>query len=171
LNSGPGGVAGAFVHEKHFGNKDLPRLAGWWGYEEDERFKMKKEFVPMTGVDAWQLSNFPVLSGAAHLASLEVFTKTNMAALRRKSLKLTGYLEFLLSEINSSKFEIITPKERGCQLSILMKENGRKVFDKITKAGVVADWREPDVIRVAPVPLYNTFEEVWTFADIFKKSL
>lgn len=171
LNSGPGGVAGAFVHEKHFGNKDLPRLAGWWGYEEDERFKMKKEFVPMTGVDAWQLSNFPVLSGAAHLASLEVFTKTNMAALRRKSLKLTGYLEFLLSEINSSKFEIITPKERGCQLSILMKENGRKVFDKITKAGVVADWREPDVIRVAPVPLYNTFEEVWTFADIFKESL
>ena len=173
LNSGPGGIAGAFVHEKHFGNKDLPRLAGWWGYEEDERFKMKKGFIPMAGVDAWQLSNFPVLSGAAHLASLEIFSKTNMAALRRKSLKLTGYAEFLLKEIdpNGKYFEIITPtdpEQRGCQLSILMRSKGKKVFDRITKAGVVADWREPDVIRIAPVPLYNTFEEVWRFANVFK---
>lgn len=169
LNSGPGGIAGAFVHEKHFNNNDLPRLAGWWGYQEDKRFQMKKGFVPMAGVDAWQVSNFPVLSGAAHLASLEVFSKTNMNALRKKSVKLTGYLEFLLNEINSSKFKIITPKDRGCQLSILVDDP--KVFKKITAAGVIADWREPNVIRIAPVPLYNTFEEVWKFAEIFKKSL
>lgn len=173
LNSGPGGVAGAFVHEKHFGNKDLHRLAGWWGYKEDERFQMKKGFVPMYGVDAWQVSNFPVLLGAAHLASLEVFNQTSMKALRKKSVMLTGYAEFLLKEIDPHQkyFRIITPAERGCQLSILMQANGRKIFNKLTKAGVVADWREPDVIRIAPVPLYSTFEEVWTFAQLFKKSL
>jgi len=173
LNSGPGGVAGAFVHEKHFTNKELPRLNGWWGYREDERFRMTKGFVPMTGVDAWQVSNFPVLSGAAHLASLEVFSKTSMKALRKKSLMLTGYAEFLLNELNEDGkyFKIITPPDRGCQLSILMKNNGKKIFDRLTKAGVIADWREPDVIRIAPVPLYNTFEEVWKFAQAFKKAL
>jgi kynureninase len=173
LNSGPGGVAGAFVHEKHFDNRDRVRLAGWWGYKEDERFQMKKGFVPMHGVDAWQLSNFPVLSGAAHLASLEVFSKTNMKALRKKSVMLTDYAEFLLRDIDpeGKYFEIITPAERGCQLSILMKSNGNKVFKKLTKAGVIVDWREPDVIRIAPVPLYNTFEEVWKFGKIFKDSL
>lgn len=173
LNSGPGGVAGAFVHEKHFDNKELPRLAGWWGYEEQQRFKMKKGFVPMRGVDAWQVSNFPVLSGAAHLASLEIFNKTSTKALRKKSVMLTGYAEFLLKEIDPDEkyFKIITPADRGCQLSILMKSNGRKVFDKITKAGIIADWREPDVIRIAPVPLYNKFEEVWQFAQIFSLAI
>ncbi|MEI9917186.1 MAG: kynureninase [Bacteroidota bacterium] len=169
LNSGPGGVAGAFVHEKHFGNKDLPRLSGWWGYNEDERFQMKKGFVPMEGVDAWQLSNFPVLSGAAHLAALEVFDKAGMKKIREKSVLLTGYAEFLLKEINSDQFTIITPEDRGCQLSILVKD--AKVFTKLTKAGVIVDWREPNVVRIAPVPLYNTFEEVWKFAQVFKKSL
>lgn len=173
LNSGPGGIAGAFVHEKHFANKELPRFAGWWGYQEDERFKMMKCFVPMGGVDAWQLSNFPVLSGAAHLASLEIFSKAPMRALRKKSVALTGYAEFLLKEMDpeGKYFEIITPSQRGCQLSILMRSNGKKVFDKLTEAGVIVDWREPDVIRIAPVPLYNTFEEVWRFGQIFKKSL
>jgi kynureninase len=173
LNSGPGGVGGAFIHQKHFNNKDLPRLNGWWGYSEAERFKMQKGFVPMTGVDAWQVSNFPVLSGAAHLASLEIFSKAPMKALRKKSLLLTGYAEFLLNELNEGEkyFKIITPSDRGCQLSVLMTSNGKKVFDKLTKAGVIADWREPDVIRIAPVPLYNTFEEVWKFAQIFKKAL
>jgi kynureninase len=173
LNSGPGGVAGAFVHEKHFGNHDLPRLSGWWGYQEDDRFEMRKGFVPMSGVDAWQLSNFPVLSGAAHLAALEVFDKTNMPALRKKSLLLTDYTEFILKEIdpNENYFTIITPADRGCQLSILMRRNGKNVFDKLTKAGVIADWREPDVVRIAPVPLYNTFAEVWKFGQIFKKCL
>lgn len=171
LNSGPGGVAGAFIHEKHFDNKDLPRLSGWWGHKEDERFQMKKGFIPMQGIDAWQLSNFPVLSGAAHLASLEIFDKVGMKKLRKKSEQLTGYAEFLLKEINDGSFSIITPPDRGCQLSILMKTNGQKVFDRLTKAGVLADWREPDVIRIAPVPLYNTFEEVWRFGQIFKNSL
>lgn len=172
LNSGPGGIAGAFVHESHANNFELPRLAGWWGHNERERFQMKKGFQPMTGADGWQLSNFPVLSGAAQLASLKIFDETNMAELRKKSLKLTNYLEYLLKSIPGwqNYFIIITPSnphERGCQLSLLMKKNGRKIFKRITQAGVIADWREPNVIRVAPVPLYNTFEEVFLFAKIF----
>ncbi len=176
LNSGPGGMAGIFVHEKHAKNFDLPRLAGWWGHTDKERFEMKKGFKPMGGVDGWQVSNFPVLSGAAQLASLEIFDEAGMNNLRKKSFLLTGYLEFLLKSIKnySEYFTIITPSdknERGCQLSLLMKKNGKKVFNKITKAGVIADWREPDVIRVAPVPLYNTFEEIYRFSQIFKFAL
>jgi len=174
LNSGPGGVAGAFVHERHGNNFDLPRLAGWWGHDEKNRFQMKKGFQPMPGVDGWQLSNFPVISGAAQLASLEIFEQAGMKSLHKKSALLTGYLEFLLNEMRSDQFHIITPSnpgERGCQLSILMKQNGKRVFNTLTKSGVVADWREPDVIRVAPVPLYNTFEEVYRFAETFKDAL
>ena len=176
LNSGPGGVAGAFVHERHANNFDLPRLAGWWGHREKERFQMKKGFVPMTGVDGWQLSNFPVLSGAAHLASLELFEKAGIKALRKKSVLLTSYLEFLLDALDSHQnhFTIITPRnpeERGCQLSLVMKGKGRRIFDQITKAGVVADWREPSVIRIAPVPLYNSFEDVYLFSQIFREAL
>ena len=137
---------------------------------------MKKGFKPMPGVDGWQLSNFPVLSGAAQLASLEIFQQAGIKNLRRKSVLLTGFMEYLLMQIDTDGkyFSIITPshpKDRGCQLSILMKQNGRKVFNKIMKAGVLADWRELDVIRVAPVPLYNTFEEVFRFGEIFKKAL
>ncbi|MFZ2905909.1 MAG: kynureninase [Cyclobacteriaceae bacterium] len=174
LNSGPGTVAGAFIHERHATNFELPRLAGWWGHNEAERFQMKKGFKPMPGVDGWQLSNFPVLPGAAQLASLEIFQQAGIKNLRRKSLLLTGYLEFLLNEIKSDAFQIITTdkkEERGCQLSIYMNRNGKKVFNTITRAGVFADWREPGVIRVAPVPLYNTFEEVFRFVEIFKKAL
>lgn len=128
----------------------------------------------MPGVDGWQLSNFPVLTGAAQLASLEIFQQAGIKNLRKKSLLLTGYLEFLLHEIKSDGFQIITTnseEERGCQLSIYMNKSGKKVFNALTKAGVIADWREPNVIRVAPVPLYNTFEEVFRFAEIFKKAL
>jgi kynureninase len=176
LNSGPGGMAGAFVHEKHAKNFELPRLAGWWGHNDKERFQMKKGFQSMDGVDGWQVSNFPVLSGAAQLASLEIFDEAGINNLRKKSLLLTGYLEFLLKSIANHQdyFQIITPadkNERGCQLSLFIKKNGKKVFDKITKAGVIADWREPDVIRVAPVPLYNTFEEVFSFSKIFQNAL
>ncbi len=176
LNSSPGGVAGIFIHERHAANTDLVRLAGWWGHHEKERFHMKKGFMPMPGADGWQLSNFPVLSGAAHLASLELFEKAGMKALRAKSILLTGYLEFLLRAIplNQNYFTIITPSapnERGCQLSILMKKDGKGVFRSLTAAGVIADWREPDVIRIAPVPLYNTFEEVFQFVGIFRKAL
>ena len=176
LNSGPGGVAGAFVHERHANRNDLPRLTGWWGHHEQDRFKMKKGFIPMPGVDGWQLSNFPVLSGAAQLASLELFERAGMKALRKKSLLLTGFLDFLLRGIDpqQKQFVIITPQpaeERGCQLSLLMRKEGRKFFNKISRHGIIADWREPDVIRIAPVPLYNTFQEVYRFAEIFSDAL
>ncbi|MBX2964219.1 MAG: kynureninase [Cyclobacteriaceae bacterium] len=176
LNSGPGGIAGAFVHEKHATSFQLPRFSGWWGHHEKERFQMKKGFVPMPGVDGWQLSNFPVLAGAAHLASLEIFQEAGIKNLKKKSVQLTGYLEFLLKQIDPENniFTILTPSnpnERGCQLSIYMKQNGKRIFSAITKAGVLADWREPNVIRVAPVPLYNTFEEVYRFSEILKKAI
>jgi kynureninase len=176
LNSGPGSVAGAFVHERHAQREDLPRFGGWWGHQEKERFQMKKGFQPMEGVDGWQVSNFPVLSGAAHLASLEIFQKAGMKALRRKSELLTGYLVYLLeaTEGFSSSFYILTPNsgaERGCQVSIYVKENGKKIFNALLKNNVIADWREPGVIRVAPVPLYNTFEEVFKFSELFRKAI
>jgi kynureninase len=176
LNSGPGGVGGAFVHESHSESFQLPRLAGWWGHNETERFQMKKGFKPMPGIDGWQVSNFPVMSGAPHLASLETFDQAGIKALRKKSEMLTGFLEFLLRQANptGNHFTIITPtnpKERGCQLSIFMKSNGKKIFEKLSKAGVLTDWREPSVIRVAPVPLYNTFEEVYKFVSIFQTCL
>lgn len=175
LNSGPGSIAGAFVHKRHADGK-LLRLAGWWGHDEAHRFKMKKGFHPMPGVDGWQLSNFPVLTGAAHLASLAIFEEAGMKALRAKSMLLTGYLSDLLRTIDpeEKKFTMITPSEpasRGCQISILMKQNGRKVFDTITRRGVIADWREPNVIRVAPIPLYNRFADVFHFTEIFADAL
>lgn len=176
LNAGPGALAGAFIHEKYAADKGIPRFAGWWGQNEDERFLMQKGFRPMYGVDGWQLSNVPVLQGAALLASLQIFRKAGMKAIRKKSEMLTAYLEFLLKQIDPAgeKYRIITPGEpegRGCQLSVFMKANGRKVFESIVKAGVIADWREPDVMRLAPVPLYNSFEEVYRFAEIFRKAL
>ena len=137
---------------------------------------MKKGFQPIASVDGWQLSNFPVLSGAAQLASLKIFEQAGMKNLRKKSEQLTGYLEFLLHQIPSFEghFQIITPankNQRGCQVSILMKQNGKRVFNKLTQQNIIADWREPEVIRVAPVPLYNTFEEVFTFVEVFKSAL
>jgi kynureninase len=176
LNSGPGGVAGAFLHERHTTNAGLHRFAGWWGHNEAERFNMKKGFKPMPGIDGWQLSNFPVISGAAQLASLEIFRQAGMKRLRKKSLLLTGYLEFLLKQLDPDQktFTLITPAnplERGCQLSILMKRNGKKIFNSLISSGITADWREPDVIRVAPVPLYNTFEEVFIFAKRLGKTM
>ncbi|MBP6732662.1 MAG: kynureninase, partial [Chitinophagales bacterium] len=174
LNSGPGGVSGVYVHDYHAKNFALPRLAGWWGNDEKTRFKMYKNFVPQPGAAGWQISNAPILSMAAHKASLEIFDKAGMKALRKKSELLTGYLYWLLVESREQKSEnreyrIITPsnpKFRGAQLSIQTNKNGKKLFEKITKAGIIADWREPDVIRVAPTPLYNKFEEVWRFASL-----
>jgi kynureninase len=176
LNSGPGGIAGAFVHEHHHRRTDLHRLAGWWGHRQDERFEMKKGFIPIESVEGWQVSNFPVLTGAAHLASLKLFSEAGIKPLRKKSLLLTGYLEFLLKRIDTAErfIKIITPHEpeqRGCQLSIYIRENGQRIFNEITKAGVIADWREPNVIRVAPVPLYNTFKDVYQFCDILWNAL
>ncbi|MFI5171201.1 MAG: kynureninase [Chitinophagales bacterium] len=170
LNSGPGGVSGVFIHEKHANNNSLPRLSGWWGNEESTRFKMQKGFFPQPGAAGWQMSNAQIFSMAAHKASLDIFDKVGMKNLREKSLKLTAYLEFLLLNGKRKDFKIITPSnknERGCQLSIVMEKDGKKVFDHLNENGVVADWREPDVIRVAPVPLYNTFQDVLRFAEIF----
>lgn len=170
LNSGPGGVSGVFVHDYHSKNATLPRLAGWWGNSEKTRFQMPKHFVPQEGAAGWQLSNAPVMNMAAHKASLEIFDKAGMAAIRKKSELLTGYLAWIIAEEMEKKgkadFKIITPKERGAQLSIQTGKTGKALFKKLTQAGVIADWREPDVIRVAPAPLYNSFEEVFRFAQI-----
>ncbi len=176
LNSGPGGIAGAFIHERHKENKALPRFAGWWGHDEKERFQMKKGFKPMSGVDGWQLSNVPVLAGAANLASLKIFEEVGMTSLRKKSLLLTGYLHFLLDQIDPDQnyYKIITPADthsRGCQLSILMNKNGKRIYNSLIMKGIFTDWREPDVIRAAPVPLYNSFEDVYKFANALSSLL
>ncbi len=179
LNSGPGGVGGVFIHQKHVENIDLFRLAGWWGNDEKTRFQMPRQFVPQARAAAWQMSNAPILPMAAHKAALAIFDQVSMDQLRAKSELLTGYLEFVLNDINqkqgSNLFNIITPKDtkqRGCQLSILTKETGGKeLFNYLTQNGVIADWREPNVIRVAPVPLYNRFEEVFRFGQLIEAAI
>jgi kynureninase len=167
LNSGPGSVAGAFVHEKHH-NSDLPRFAGWWGHNKENRFKMPDEFNAIKSAEGWQLSNPPILSLAAIRASLSIFDEVGMDKLVKKSKKLTDYLLFLLNTIETDRIEIITPEERGCQISIRVTNGGKELFDIITVKGVIADWREPDVIRIAPVPLYNSFSDVFNFYTILK---
>lgn len=174
LNAGPGSVGGCFVHERHANDFDLPRFAGWWGHNKETRFGMRDDFDPIPGAEGWQLSNPPILSLAAIMASLDMFDEVGMDKLNEKTLKLTGYLEFLVNDLNNDAIEIITPvntAERGCQLSIQVKNADKTLFDAITKDGVIADWREPDVIRVAPVPMYNSFEDVWNFVDILKRNL
>ncbi|MES2520271.1 MAG: kynureninase [Bacteroidota bacterium] len=166
LNSGMGGVSGIFVHEKYH-KTDLQRLAGWWGYEEKTRFKMEKGFVPMNGADGWQLSTPTILAMACHRAALEITDKAGIENLRKKSIKLTGFLRFILEEFNQKNGQvliIITPEnsqENGCQLSILAKKGGKELFDKLINNGIIGDWREPNVIRLSPVPLYNSFEDVY----------
>ncbi|MBL4657851.1 MAG: kynureninase, partial [Flavobacteriales bacterium] len=167
LNSGSGGVAGAYVHERHFGEEVL-RLAGWWGYKKESRFKMEKGFKPMSSAEAWQVSNAPVFAMAAHKASLDIFDEVGMDKLFEKRDKLTGYLEYLIKS-NAPDVKVITPsnpENRGCQISMELASNGRECYKALGKSGVVADWREPNVIRVAPVPLYNTFEDVYKFGQI-----
>ena len=173
LNSGPGGIAGVIVHERHAENDDLPRFAGWWGHDKKTRFLMDDKFVPIKGAEGWQLSNSPILQLAALKASLDVFEEAGMKNLIEKSKKLTAYAEFLLNAINHERISVITPTnetERGCQLSIRVKNADKGLFQAITEKGVIADWREPDVIRVAPVPLYNSFADVYQFAEILRDS-
>ena len=170
LNSGPGSVAAAFVHEKHH-QSNLLRFAGWWGHNKEDRFKMPDNFVPITTAEGWQLSNPPILSLAAIRASLSIFDEVGMEKLVSKSQKLTDYLVFLLNSIETDRIEIITPKERGCQLSIRVKNGDKVLFNSITLKGVIADWREPDVIRVAPIPLYNSFQDVFKFYTILEEEL
>lgn len=169
LNSGPGGVGGIYVHEHHYSNPKIFRLGGWWGNSEATRFKMEKGFVPQNNAGSWQMSNAPVFNMVAHNASLDIYDKAGMKALREKSERLTAYLEWLLRQITHLPFEIITPTDahrRGCQLSMLFDERGKEVFETLTANGVIGDWREPNVIRVAPVPLYNTYEDCYKFYEI-----
>ena len=167
LNSGPGGVSGIFVHQKHH-QQNLPRLGGWWGHDEARRFEMTKGFVPMQGAAGWQLSTPNILSLAVHRASLAIFEEAGIENLRRKSEQLTAFLELMIARVNQQAgkdwIEIMTPADpqaRGCQLSLLVQEDGKKLFDKLLKNGIVGDWREPNCIRLSPTPLYNTFEEIW----------
>lgn len=173
LNSGPGGVSGIFIHQRHCSDPNFPKLKGWWGHDHNTRFNMDNQFVPNPGVDAWMLSNSNVISTAAHHASLELFDEAGMAALRKKSLSLTGYLEYLLSsdDLISRNIDILTPTDpeaRGCQLSVFIAKNGKQIYDGLIAQGVILDWREPNVIRVAPTPMYNTFSEVYEFCQILK---
>ena len=177
LNSGPGAIGGAFIHEKHH-NENLPRFAGWWGYDKPTRFKMAKGFKAMPGAEGWQLSTPAFFLYAAHRAALEIFEKAGWHKIITKQKMLTGYLWFLLDEINNAALkkiiEFITPRnerERGCQVSMLMLQNGKEVYNGLMQQGVFTDWREPNVIRLAPAPLYNTFEEVWLFSNKLKTLL
>lgn len=169
LNSGPGAVGGAYVHEKHGNNPSTFRLAGWWGNDEKTRFKMQKGFIPQNGAASWQMSNAPVFNMVAHRASLDLFDKATLKSLREKSIRMTAYLEYLLEQLSHLSFTIITPKapeRRGAQLSLLFAERGTEVFKALTENGVIADWREPNVIRIAPVPMYNNFEDCHRFYQI-----
>jgi kynureninase len=174
LNGGPGCVGGCFVHERHARAWELPRYAGWWGHDEKLRFEMGPDFQPMAGAEGWQLSNPPILALAPLRASMEIFHEAGMARLRAKSVALTGYLEFLLEEIEAPKFSIITPREstrRGAQISLRIPDKEKAFCEELAGAGVIGDWREPDILRVAPVPLYNSYQDVYEFVRRFSASL
>jgi kynureninase len=173
LNSSPGGISGVFVHEQHFADEALNRFAGWWGHDESSRFKMEKGFVPIKGAEGWQISCSPVLMMAAHKASLVMFEEAGgVAELRQKSILLTGFLEYMIGQVNMAlgeeQFRIITPLDplqRGCQLSLIAKRDGKMIFDELVKGRIIGDWREPDVIRLSPVPLYNSFTEIFQLGE------
>ena len=177
MNSGPGNASGCFVHEKHHQDADLPRFAGWWGHNKERRFKMEPTFDPVHGADGWQISNLPVLSLAPYLASVDMFDEIGMDVLIEKRNLITSYLEFILQEIDKevdSTFEIITPSnpvERASQLSVLLHGEGRSLFDYLMENGVITDWREPNVIRLAPVPLYTSFADMYEFGQILKRGI
>ena len=177
MNSGPGNASGCFVHEKHH-HSNLPRFAGWWGHNKERRFKMEPQFDPVHGADGWQVSNLPILSLAPYLASVEMFAEVGMEKLIKKRDLITSYLEFILHEIDKeipgTEFEVITPKEakeRACQLSVYLHGQGRELFDYLMSNGVITDWREPNVIRLAPVPFYTSFEDMYNFGQILKQGI
>lgn len=178
MNSGPGNLSGIFVHENHHNNTDLPRFAGWWGHNKERRFKMEPNFDPVRSAEGWQISNLPVISLAPYLASVEMFAEVGMDKLIAKRNLITSYLEFILhevdKEIEGTEFEIITPanqEERACQLSVFLHGQGRALFDYLMKNGVITDWREPNVIRLAPAPFYCSFEDMYEFGQILKKGI
>ena len=176
LNSGPGAIGGAFVHERYHNDLSLNRLAGWWGYNKTNRFKMQKGFDPVRSAEGWQLSTPSPVLYAAHKAALDIFDEAGIDALQQKGKLLSDYLLYLLNEVNQSTPQknilVLTPAtDKGCQVSMLMLKNGKAIFEQLSNEGVFADWREPDVIRVAPVPLYNTFEEVHTFVQLLQNAM
>jgi kynureninase len=174
MNSGPGNASGVYIHERYHNLKDIPRFEGWWGHNKERRFLMEPEFDPMDGAEAWQLSNAPILAVAPYLASLEMFEEVGMPALLAKSKLLTAYLEFILGEVDKkvkASFEIITPKERGCQLSVFLHGEGKAIFNYLMEQGVITDWREPNVIRLAPTPFYCSFEDMYRFGQILQEGL
>ncbi len=174
LNSGPGSLGGCFVHERHENNTDLNRFAGWWGHNKQTRFNMRHDFDVLPGAEGWQLSNPAILSMAAIRASLDLFENAGFDNIIKKSKSLTGFLAYLIKELNDNRISIITPEnpeERGCQLSIQVKSANKELHTKLTQSGVISDWREPDVIRVAPAPLYNSFQDVFEFVQRLKKEL
>ncbi len=174
LNGGPGCVGGCFVHERHERAWDVPRFAGWWGHDEKTRFQMRPDFHPMPGAEGWQLSNPPILALAPLRSSMEIFAEAGMDRLRAKSISLTSYMEFLLNEQSAAGFSIITPCEvgrRGAQLSIRLPRNGRQLCDRLLAEGVIGDWREPETFRVAAVPLYNSYRDVYRFVQRFSTAL
>ncbi|MFZ1748715.1 MAG: kynureninase [Saprospiraceae bacterium] len=174
INSGPGSLSGCFIHERHHNDDTLHRFAGWWGHDKASRFLMGDQFLPTQSAEGWQLSNTPILSMAPIKASLEIFHQANIDRLREKSMRLTAYLEYLIHEMYSDKINIITPSDphqRGCQLSLQMTRPDKSLFYYLMEHGVILDWREPDVIRVAPTPLYNTFEDIWMFVNILQEGL
>jgi kynureninase len=175
MNSGPGNASGFFVHEKHHNDKELKRFAGWYGHNKERRFKMEPDFDPVHGADGWQISNLPILSLAPYLASVEMFAEVGMDKLIAKRNLITAFLEFVLHEIDNeldgAEFEILTPSnqdERGCQLSVYLHGQGRELFERLMKNGVITDWREPNVIRLAPAPFYCSFEDMYDFGQILK---
>ena len=174
LNSGPGSLGGVFVHERHAQSYDLPRFTGWWGHNKETRFKMRDGFDPIAGAEGWQLSNPPILSMAAIRASLDIFDRAGIDKIREKSIQLTAYLAELLSTLDTDKIQIMTPLEpeqRGAQLSLKIKDSDRTLHDALTHLGVVSDWREPDVIRVAPAPLYNSYRDIYDFVQRLNQCL
>ena len=178
MNSGPGNVSGCFIHEMHHNETDLPRFAGWWGHNKERRFKMEPKFDPVRGADGWQISNLPILSLAPYLASVEMFAEVGMDKLIAKRNLITSYLEFILHDIDEAidgtEFEIITPsnpEERASQLSVYLHGQARELFDYLMQNGVITDWREPNVIRLAPVPFYCSFEDMYEFGQILKQGI
>ena len=172
LCAGPGSPGGIFIHERH-GNWNGPRFNGWWGHDKDTRFNMSPDFIPIKGAEGWQISNAPIFGLACLRSSMEIINDIGISALRTKSEKLTAYMEYLLVQLNNS-LDIITPSDpaqRGCQLSVVMKNSGKQVFEKLKEKNVICDWREPDVIRLAPKPLYNSFSEVYEFVEILRSIL
>ena len=177
MNSGPGNAAGCFIHQKHHNNPNLPRFAGWWGHNKQDRFKMAPTFDPIQSADGWQISNLPILTLAPYLSSLEIFDQVGMTALIKKRNQLTSYLLHILQQIatqTNSNFEVITPEDptqRASQISVLLHGKGRYIFDHLIQNGVIIDWREPNVIRLAPVPLYNSFTDIYQFGQILKQGI